>query len=146
MSRSGTVLGLDFGKRFIGVAIGEHETRTAHPLTTIDAIDTDTRFAAIAKVVDQWGPTTIVVGKPLTLDGRAHELTRLAERFARQIEGRLRLPVVRVDERLTSVEAVRELRAIGRGGRRDKHLTHSIAARLILQDYFDALPIEEVRA
>jgi putative Holliday junction resolvase len=78
-----------------------------------------------------------VVGLPLALDGAPHELTRRARRFARQLEGRFGLPVTLVDERLTSAEAEERLRAIGRGGRADKDLTHPVAAQVILQDFLD---------
>ncbi len=143
MSRAaGTVLAFDFGKRFIGVAVGEHETRSAHPLAMIDAVAAEARFGAIERLVREWRPTLLVVGKPLALDGTPHAMTHAAERFARALAARFRLPVARVDERLTSAEAAINLRAIGRGGRRGKDLTHSVAAQIILQDYFDTLATE----
>jgi len=51
---SGTVLAFDFGKRRIGVAIGEHELRMAHPLTTIDQSMTRPRFEKIAELIEAW--------------------------------------------------------------------------------------------
>jgi putative Holliday junction resolvase len=131
------VLAFDYGERFLGVAVGESGVRVAHPLATIDTRVTAARFQAIAALIEEWRPAQLVVGLPLGLEGDRHDLTRRAERFARQLEGRFRLPVTLVDERLSSAEAEDRLRAAGRGGRRGKALVHPVAAQVILQDFFD---------
>jgi putative Holliday junction resolvase len=136
-ARSETLLAFDFGERYLGVAVGDTELGMAHPLATIDARAAAERFRAVAALVAEWKPARLVVGLPLSLDGDAHDLTRKAQRFARQLEGRFGLPVALQDERLSSVEAESRLRAIGRGGRRHKHLTHPVAAQVVLQAYLD---------
>jgi putative Holliday junction resolvase len=136
-AETGTVLAFDYGERFVGVAVGESGVRVAHPLATIDTRVAATRFQAIAALVDEWRPAQLVVGLPLGLGGDRHDLTRRAERFARQLAARFRLPVALVDERLTSTEAEDRLRALGRGGRRGKRLAHPLSAQVILQDFFD---------
>jgi putative Holliday junction resolvase len=135
--RSETLLAFDFGERYLGVAVGDTEVGMAHPLASIDARAAAARFRAVAEFIAEWKPTRLVVGLPLTLDGEAHDVTRKAERFARQLQGRFGLPVTMQDERLSSVEAESRLRAIGRGGRRHKDLTHPVAAQVILQAYLD---------
>ena len=138
MSRpSGTVLAFDFGERYVGVAVGEDAMKVAHPLATIDARDAAARFRAIAALVGEWQPVRFVVGLPLGPDGERHALASRVERFARQLEGRFRVPVAFVDERLSSTEAAARLRAIGRGGRKAKGFTHPVSAQVILQDHFD---------
>jgi putative Holliday junction resolvase len=124
-----TVLAFDFGLKRIGVAVGEPELRTAHPLPGIAAPG----FAAIEKLVKEWRPGALVVGLPVA-EHRVHPLARRVERFARQLEGRFRLPVARVDERYTSVEAQSLLRGI-----RTKAVD-SVAAQLILEQYFHEKP------
>jgi putative Holliday junction resolvase len=136
-----TVVAFDYGERYIGVALGEEKLRVAHPLATIDARTSTSRFAAIGAILDEWHPVRLVVGLPFHLPGDRHELTRRVERFARQLEGRFRVPVSLVDERLSSVEAAERLRAIGRGGRKGKRDIHSLSAQVILQDYFDRYAI-----
>jgi putative Holliday junction resolvase len=131
------LLAFDFGERFLGVAVGDTEVGMAHPLASIDARAAAARFRAVAEFIAEWKPTRLVVGLPLTLDGEAHDVTRKAERFARQLQGRFGLPVTMQDERLSSVEAESRLRAIGRGGRRHKDLAHPVAAQVILQAYLD---------
>jgi len=98
----GVVLGFDFGTRRIGVAIGNSVTRDAQALRTIEAADNDARWSALTAIMDEWAPTQLVVGIPRHPDGAPHAMTARCERFARQLEGRYRLPVARVDERYSS--------------------------------------------
>jgi putative holliday junction resolvase len=133
----GTVIAFDFGTRRIGVAIGEMMLGTARPLTTISAEANEARFTAIAKLVEEWRPVKLVVGLPLSLDGAAHEMTERCRRFARQLEGRFRLPVVLVDERLTSTAADENLREHGRDWRSRKSAIDAEAAAILLQSHFD---------
>ena len=125
MPKAGTVLAFDFGLKRIGVAIGEPELGTAHPLAAVS------RFEQIESLVDEWKPSTLVVGLPTSPKGEAHAMTKQAEDFARRLARRFKLPVVRVDERYTSVEAESRLR-----GLRNKKID-SVAAQLILEQYFD---------
>jgi len=128
-----TVLALDFGLRRIGVAVGEPELGTAHPLPGI-VVAGEACFAAIGRLVAEWQPARIVVGWPVADDGSRHEMSRRAERFARRLHGRFRLPVELIDERFSSIEAAARLR----GRRASKLAVDSIAAQVILEQYFDA--------
>lgn len=101
-----TYLAFDFGLRRVGMACGNSLTGTAQPLATV-AREGDARFAAIERVLKEWQPQGLVVGVPRHPDGNPHEMTERAQRFARQLHGRFRLPVYEVDERYTSVEAER---------------------------------------
>ena len=128
----GTVLAFDFGEKRIGVAVGEFETGLAHTLPGIDGERSDARFAAVARLLAEWRPARLVVGLPLATDGSAHAMTLRACRFARQLEGRYRVPVVMVDERYSSLEAESRARAApGAAG----HGIDSSAAQLILGQY-----------
>ena len=134
-----TVLAFDFGTRRIGVAVGNTIVRTAQGLTTIDAEASDARFAAIGELLDEWRPGVVVVGVPVHDDGTEHEMTRRARRFARQLGGRFGVTVVEADERHTTQAAADELRA-SRAGRAGRARRDEVAAKLILQGYFDGLP------
>jgi putative Holliday junction resolvase len=139
---TGTALGFDFGLKRIGVASGEHLLGIAHPLTTLNVESNEDRFNQIAKLVDEWEPSTLVVGLPLTLDGEEHEVTLLCKKFARRLDGRFGLPVVMIDERLSSAEASQSLKEIGISGRKQKPVLDQIAAQVILQSYFDTISHE----
>jgi len=138
---AGTVLAFDFGLQRIGVAVGEPEVGTAHPLPPLAAATQPGRFTAIERLVKEWKPGLLVVGRPLGEDGAPHEMTRRAERFARQLGGRFKLPVLLVDERYSSVEVESRMRA-AYGARKAVNLARgkaldSQAAQLLLEQFFD---------
>jgi putative Holliday junction resolvase len=138
---AGTVLAFDFGLQRIGVAVGEPEVGTAHPLPPLAAATQPGRLTAIERLVKEWKPGLLVVGRPLGEDGAPHEMTRRAERFARQLTGRFRIPVALVDERYSSVEVESRMRA-AYGARKAVNLARgkaldSQAAQLLLEQFFD---------
>lgn len=137
---NGTVLAFDFGKKRIGVAVGDLSIGIAHPLQTVSGESNEARFEAIGALIAEWKPTQLVVGLPLYLDGTEHELTRLCRKFARRLEGRFGLPAVMVDERLTSAEASQSLNETGIRGRSQKAVLDQVAAQHILQSFFDNQP------
>ena len=120
-------LAFDFGTRRIGVASGNSLTHSATALTTLAQDSSEARFAAIGRLVSEWQPAALVVGVPRHPDGAAHDNTRRAERFARQLHGRFGLPVHEVDERYTTTEA------IGAGAAD----VDAESAALILRQYFN---------
>jgi putative pre-16S rRNA nuclease len=132
-----TILAFDFGTRWIGVAVGDTETRIANPLGMFPADSAGRRMAEIESLLREWRPERLLVGLPLSMDGAEHGITRRARRFARELEARFRLPVTFADERLSSASARETLRGQGRGGREHKHEAHALAAKIILQSYLD---------
>jgi putative Holliday junction resolvase len=135
--RSGTVLAFDFGERRIGIAVGELQLGVAHPLETIDAQANEVRFARIEVLVNEWQPALLLVGLPLALDGSEHAMTALARRFAQRLHGRYGIETRLIDERLTSVEAERQARDIGLDVRKARSKIDQLAAKLILESYFN---------
>ena len=137
---TGTLMAFDFGEKRIGVATGETILKTAHALTTIEAEQNDVKFARIAKLITEWQPSLLIVGLPMHMDGEAHLLTNLAKKFAQRLEGRFNLPVIMVDERLSSTEAAQSLSVAGVSSIKQKAMIDAVAAQSILQSYFDAKP------
>ncbi len=119
-----TVLAFDFGTKRIGVAVGEPELRTAHPLPAIDD------FSEVEILIEEWRPAALVVGRPTSVEGKPHDMTRRAEDFARRLERRFKLPVARVDERYSSLEAESRLRGAKRKA------VDSVAAQILFEQYF----------
>ncbi|MDH5480191.1 MAG: Holliday junction resolvase RuvX [Nitrosomonas sp.] len=136
-SLEGTVLAFDFGKKRIGVAVGNSLLGLAQPLVTLNSDVTAQRFAAIEKLIETWRPVLLVVGLPTHADGTAHELTHLSQRFARRLAGRFKIKVVLKDERYTSIIASAALREAGVKGKKQKPVLDQIAAQQILQSFFD---------
>ena len=103
-SPTDTLLSFDFGTRRTGVATGSLLLGRGEPLETIAATG-EPRLQRIAALVAEWKPARLLVGVPRHPDGAPHENTVRAQRFARQLAARFRLPVEEVDERYSTVEA-----------------------------------------
>lgn len=122
-------LAFDFGTRRVGVATGNTLLRQAQGLKTL-SVQGDARFNAIQRLIQEWQPDALVVGVPFHPDGAEHENTLRARRFARQLQGRFRLPVHEVDERYSTTEAQSS-------GAQD---LDAASAAIILNQYLQHLP------
>ena len=122
-------IGIDFGKKRVGVAVGNRISRNATPCRSITA-QGDARLQAIVALVREWQPQALVLGVPYHPDGAAHANTRAATAFGRQLAARCRLPVYGVDERYTTTEA------LGLGATDPD----AAAACIILEQFLHALP------
>lgn len=131
------MLGLDLGDARIGVAISDPDRRVAVPIGTIRT-GAPADLKAVAQLVAENDVTLVVVGHPLSLSGEAGSRARHAEEFASGLRAFLRVPVVLHDERLSTVEAERALRAAGAPGRRRRAVVDRSAATVILQSYLDS--------
>ena len=129
-----TLLGFDFGRQRIGIAVGQKITRTATALCTLDSRNEKPDWEAISELINSWQPGALVVGLPLHADGSDSDITKAARKFARQLEGRYRLPVHTMDERLSS-HAATELKNQGKtAGNKG---IDAIAASIILQNWLE---------
>ncbi len=126
---SSTLLGFDFGPRKIGVAVGQTITASATPLVVLRAIRDKPDWEGIGRLIDSWKPDALVVGIPHNMDDSEEDWAPRVYRFARQLEGRYRLKVHAVDERLTSWEA----RSRMGGGAITREAVDAMAAKLILE-------------
>ncbi len=100
-----TLLGFDFGTKYIGVAIGQAITQTATPLTTIRAHQGIPHWDDIQKIINEWQPAGIVIGLALQTDGKDSDTSRKARQFGQSLQQRFQLPIHYIEERLTSVAA-----------------------------------------
>ncbi len=134
-----TFLGFDFGMKRIGVAVGQTVTKTARPLTTLNASNGVPDWNMVEKLLKFLRPDALIIGIPLNMDGTEQKLTRLARKFAAQLHERFKLPIHEMDERLSTKDA-RE-RLFTEGG--FKALQHgqvdSVAAQLVLQNWLTQL-------
>jgi putative Holliday junction resolvase len=146
----GSVLAFDFGAKRIGVASGDLSLRIAHPLTTIEGANNEAKLDAIGALVSEWRPVLFVVGMPSHDDDRgqeleplgrkAHELEPLVRKFAQRLQGRFNIGVHFCNEHLSSRAAQQALSAQGIEGKRQKVWLDRVAAQVILQSFFDAIP------
>ena len=141
MSQYRTLLGFDYGSKRIGVAVGQELTRTAHGLRTLHNNSSGPDWPAIAELIQEWQPELLVVGLPHNMDDeRPHPLSESVHNFGKQLEQRYNLPVVWVDERLSSLEAEAQLANSGksRADKRDKATIDKLAAAIILQTWLNS--------
>ncbi|HKE05511.1 MAG TPA: Holliday junction resolvase RuvX [Blastocatellia bacterium] len=142
------LMAIDYGERSVGVAISDELQLTVRPLTTIRR--EKQKFAQlihrISELVAENGIATLVVGLPLNMDGTRGAAVERVESFISELRRSVLIPIVTVDERLTSHEADRMLRDMGVGPRERRARSDEYAAMIILQDYIDGqkrLPLSE---
>lgn len=134
------VLGLDYGTKRIGVALCDELGLTGQSLTTIVWKNRDQVLAAIEGLVKNHAVEKIVIGYPLRLDGSEGIQCEKISRFARLLEARLSIPVIKWDETLSSRTAEDILIEAGMRRQKRKKIIDKMAAGMILQGYLDSLP------
>ena len=135
------LLGFDFGTKQVGVAVGQAITGQARELCTLKAQNGIPDWDKVQALIKEWQPDAIVVGLPLNMDGTRSNMSDLAEKFSRKLNGRFGVAVYTHDERLTTFEAKGERMARGgqKGSYRDNPVD-AIAAALLLQGWLDEHP------
>ena len=137
------VVGVDLGRRRIGLALSDRSETLATPWRTVrgagSVFEVADRLVTLLKELgkEDDGLAGIVVGLPLHLDGRPHEQAVRTRAIAETLEQRTGLPVTLQDERLTSNEAAQRLALRERDWRKRKERLDAAAAAIILQDYLD---------
>lgn len=142
------VLGIDLGRRRIGLAVSDASGTLARPYRTVAATGSAGQAVrAVLPVVhelaaDDDGLGLIVVGLPTLLDGGDGPMTAPTRKFARALGAAAGLPVVLQDERLSSHEAEARLAETDADWRRRKRRLDAAAAAVILQDHLDQQPAD----
>lgn len=131
------ILGIDLGKRRVGLALSDETELLASALETLDGRDRDGVVGAVRQRVQTLGVGEVVVGHPRRTDGTIGPEAQAAERFAERLRAALGVPVHLQDERLTSVQANRAMQEAGARGRERREAVDRVAAVLILQGFLD---------
>lgn len=131
------ILGIDPGRRRVGVAVADEETRFARPVEVIDTKALDP-VARIADLVTELRARVVVVGLPVGLSGVEGTAASEQRAFMERLRSALPIDVIAYDERLTTVVAERALRDGGTKARKLKGLRDAVAAQVLLQDYLDS--------
>ncbi|KKW67850.1 Holliday junction resolvase [Lampropedia cohaerens] len=125
-----TFLAFDYGEKRTGVAIGTRLLGSANPVGVIQA-QGKAQFPLAKRFIDEWQPDALIVGVPFHPDGAEHENTLRARKFGRSLAGRFGLPVIEVDERYSTTEAL----ATGAGA----HDVDARSAAIILAQFLRSL-------
>lgn len=132
-----SALGLDVGKKRIGVAGCDGTGLIATGLTTIERTSFKQDLELLKELVEEREAQLLVVGLPYSMNGTLGFQAQQVQRWASRAATNLNLPIEYVDERLTSVEAQEQLKAHKRFSRYDKGLIDRQAAAIILQQWLD---------
>ncbi len=134
-------LGIDYGEARIGVAVSDEDRRLALPLCAVKRERTlEATAKAVAAVLAEHEHVidTVVVGLPLRLDGTEGESARRARAAGEVLGTTLGAEVIYWDERLTTAEAERSLKAQGLSGRERRRVVDESAAAILLQSWLDS--------
>lgn len=138
--RTAVVLGIDYGKRRIGLATGNTLTGTARSLSTVNHHGAPMKD--IDPIIESWNPGCIIIGLPLSTEGSETESSRAARAFAADLQARH--PGRRIefqDERYSSRMAdsqFAQARQEGRARRRDARSLDGVAAAIIVESWLAA--------
>ena len=136
---TGVLLGVDVGEARVGLAASDAVGLLAHPVTTLSRDrEHGADLAAIVEEVRARSAVGVVVGLPRSLSGEEGLAARRARDYAESLQRRLEVPVRLWDERLTTVDAHRNLRRSGVRSREQRGVVDQAAAVLILQAVLDA--------
>ena len=131
-------IGIDYGKKRIGIAISDSLQIIASALTTID---TPNIFTFLKDLLEKEEIDCFVVGEPKNLDGTPTDSTVITKEFVAKLSKKYpQIPIKRIDERFTSKIAKQSILDAGikKIKRRDKALVDKVSAAIILQSYLDA--------
>lgn len=140
------IIALDYGTKAIGAAICDELQLTVRPLTTIRSAGrrAPLKHAEVIKslvsLISENEAGALVVGWPLNMDGTRGEAVARVERFIADLKVQLSIPIMTIDERLTSYEADQMLRELGVSHRERRERSDEYAAVIILQDYLASAP------
>ncbi len=131
------VIGIDYGLRRLGIAVSDPDGKLAFAVGVHVEGRDGSVLALLSDLAVERGATSVVVGLPLTADGRETDMAARARRFADRVAEELALPVIMLDERYTSQEAKRWIALRGRPAKRGE--VDAVAAQIILQNHLDQL-------
>ena len=133
----GPILALDLGQKLVGAAISDERLVTIKRLTPLERSNWKKLLQDVRYLIERFDAQTIVVGLPLRLDGSEGDAAKDVHRMAGNLARSINLPVYLQDERLTSVEAMENLKAEGCKPEEIPALIDGEAAAMILRDFLD---------
>ncbi|HBG46659.1 MAG TPA: Holliday junction resolvase RuvX [Deltaproteobacteria bacterium] len=136
------VMGLDIGKKTIGVALSDPVGLTAQPVTTVKRTTFVKDIEAVLKLASGNEVSTIVAGLPLNMDGTHSPQTGFVLKFVDRLRESASMPVETWDERLSTAAVERVLIEGDISRSRRKEVVDKLAASYILQGYLDSRRVE----
>ena len=132
---TGPILALDPGEKLVGTAVSDEKLITIKRLPPLKRSNWKTLLQDVLALIERFDVRTVVIGLPLSLDGTHGEAAEKVQRLARNLARSTPLPVYLQDERLTSFEAMENLKAEGKRREEIAALIDGEAAAMILRDF-----------
>ncbi|MBN1064324.1 Holliday junction resolvase RuvX [Clostridium botulinum] len=133
------ILGLDLGKKTIGVAISDPLGFTAQGITTIRRANKEKDMEELRKICDEYKVETIVIGLPKNMNGTIGPSGEIAMEIGKLVEEALNIKVEFWDERLTTVAAHKAMLEADLSRSKRKKIVDKVASTYILQGYLDRI-------
>ena len=130
-------LGIDYGRKRMGLSFADGDIGVAVPVAPLVNLQGPALFEALGKVLQERKVGEIVIGYPLHMDGTPGRRVQEVEEFVNALNNRFRLPIHKVDERLSTARVEADFRAIGKKASKKSGEIDSSAASLILQDFLE---------
>ena len=125
------IISFDFGIKKIGVAVGQTSTYSSSPLQIIYNKKNEINWPEISKLVEEWKPNLILVGKPLNMDGTDSDIMKDVEKFYKKLKKLFNIDCEYIDERLTTFEA-KEILKEG-----NINIVDANAAKILIDNWFN---------
>ena len=135
-----TYLGIDYGKRRIGIARSDPTGLIASAVTTLEVKSEADAVNQLVRLIDEHTPTGLVIGYPLHTSGEKSDKCLEIDRFLEKLSNHYRGPIYKEDERYSSTEAADIIHAHGQRTGKDKKRIDRLAAVIILQRFLDQQP------
>ena len=132
------VLGIDFGRARIGVAVSDELGMLAHPVETIPGADVNSAAKRVAALAREKKVARVILGLPRHMSGALGVAADEVQAFAGKLRPLLSCPLLLWDERLSTTAANRALREAGQKTRHTRGIVDQVAAQMILQGYLDS--------
>ena len=133
------ILGIDYGEKRIGLAISDPLGFTAQGLPTIERVNSEDYLQKLADVIKEKGVSRIIVGLPKSMNDTIGKKAEEVLEFVEILKSHLNLPVITIDERLTTVRAYKAMSGTKMSLRKKQKRVDMISAQFILQSYLDKL-------
>ena len=136
---TGRILGIDYGRKRIGLALSDPSQILASTLETLKNLNRDAQIENIIGIAKEKNVSAIVVGKPLHMNGAIGEMATEVTGFVHALAEKIDTPIFMWDERWTTTRAERLLLETGRSPSKSRNKIDQLAAAYLLQSFLDRI-------
>ena len=129
------ILGIDYGRKNVGFAIGSSIIGNSSTFFSKSYKNKNELIILIKNLIDEWGINSLVIGLPLNMDDSESEMSAEVRKFSELLKGRFNIKVDLVDERLTTIEAKSILKEQNKKTDYINNENHGLAAKLIVDSF-----------